>query len=378
MHAKYKLLVTAAMFSGFAGSAAAQDIATWSPRSGQSLFQALGITTQYNQARSHIIIHAQKPVLIVENTAQRAVKARRRGHLPASPPFAGKDTSTRLGSISPLTDQSDPNQSRQVREMEPILKMAENQPTTLVMNEAIDETDETIEMSSLPQDEWAQVLAKFTSLDPQNLVRFDYGALQASKADTALLANYIEGLSRQKPSTMPENEAMAYWANLYNALTVQVVAQNYPVKSIRNIKSGRRKGPWKRNLVTVEGKELTLDNIEHDIMRPTYKTPLVHYMVNCASIGCPNLKTSPWQAETLEVDIEIAARAYINSSRGVVFNKNRVQVSRIYRWFKKDFGNSESGVLAHLMKYADADLHKRLKDRSKIDKYGYDWALNAP
>ena len=76
--------------------------------------------------------------------------------------------------------------------------------------------------------------------------------------------------------------------------------------------------------------------------------------------------------------MEIAARAYINSSRGVMFTKNRVQASRIYRWFKKDFGNSENGVLAHLMKYANADLQTRLKDRSKIDKYGYDWALNAP
>ena len=369
MHAKYKLLVTVAMFSGFAGSATAQDIATWSPRSGQSLFQSLGITTHYNQARSHIVIHAQKPVLIVENIVQSTVKTRRSGLLSASPPFADKDTATGLGSISPLPDQSDPNQSRQVGEMEPIIKVAANQ---------LAEASKAEVAPPLPQDEWAQVLAKFTSLDPQNLVRFDYGALQASKADTALLANYIEELSQEKPSAMPRNEAMAYWANLYNALTVQVVAQNYPVKSIRNIKSGRRKGPWKRKLVNVEGKDLTLDNIEHDIMRPTYKTPLVHYMVNCASLGCPNLKTSPWQAETLEADMEAAARAYINSSRGVVFNKNKVQASRIYRWFKKDFGNSESGVLAHLMKYADADLQTRLKDRSKIDKYGYDWALNAP
>ena len=225
---------------------------------------------------------------------------------------------------------------------------------------------------------WADVLKNHAYPSSDGLLRFDYAGLQASAVDTANLAKYIKHLSGQTPSTMARNEAMAYWANLYNALTVQVVAQNYPMGSIRDIKSGGRKGPWRRKLVTIEGKMLTLDNIEHDIMRPTFNTPLVHYMVNCASIGCPNLKAVPWQAQTLDADLAAAARAYINSPRGVKILGGKVSASKIYKWFKKDFGNNAAGVLAHMRRYANADLRNKLDGHTKIDKYTYDWGVNAP
>ena len=225
---------------------------------------------------------------------------------------------------------------------------------------------------------WRNVLVNHTNKSPDGLVRFDYAGLQASPNDTAALDQYIQELAAQKPSTFERKEAMAYWANLYNALTVQIVAENYPVTSIRKIKSGLLPGPWKKKLVTVEGEKLSLDNIEHDIMRPTYQTPLVHYMVNCASIGCPNLKETPWQAETLDADLDVAARAFINSPRGVTTDKGRLQVSSIYKWFQKDFGGNQQGVLEHLAQYADEDVAAKLLGRSKIDKFDYDWDINAP
>ena len=234
-----------------------------------------------------------------------------------------------------------------------------------------------------PQNYWAFILDRYIShnndgLDNGGLAQFDYAKLKNTPADMDGLNAYITHMTQQKPSELSRNDAMAYWANFYNALTVQVVTQNYPVKSIRKIKSGYRAGPWKRKLVTVEGNELSLDNIEHDILRPTYKTPLVHYMVNCASIGCPNLKATPWQGATLIADQEAAARAYINSSRGVKISDNRLQVSKIYKWFKVDFGDNTAGVLAHLSEYAATDLRAALEGRRKIDKYTYDWAVNAP
>jgi len=230
---------------------------------------------------------------------------------------------------------------------------------------------------------WRDILDRYTQDGDAGLTRFDYAGLSASVEDTANLAKYIDHMAAQTPSTFAPDDAIAYWANLYNALTIQIVAENYPVKSIRKIKSGYRAGPWKRKLVMVEGNELSLDNIEHDILRPTYQTPMVHYMVNCASIGCPNLKTTPWQSATLAADQEAAARAYINSPRGVKLNKGRLQVSSIYKWFKADFGGDAAGVLAHLNTYADADLRAALagrwkEGRRKIDKYSYDWAVNAP
>ena len=225
---------------------------------------------------------------------------------------------------------------------------------------------------------WAHILKTYVRSDKSVLNRFDYAALKANPKDMASLDGYLKHAASRRPSKMSKDAAMAYWANLYNALTVQVVTQNYPVTSIRKIRTGFRAGPWRRDLITVEGKTLTLDNIEHDIMRPTYKTPLVHYMVNCASIGCPNLKATPWTAATLTQDQEAAARVFINSPRGAVIDGDRLQVSSIYKWFKKDFGGTEAGVLSHLRTYANPELAMALKRRKKIDKYAYDWDVNAP
>ena len=224
---------------------------------------------------------------------------------------------------------------------------------------------------------WAKILKSYTRQDKQGLVRFNYAGLSGNVDDMASLGTYIDDLSKSAPSTMSPAQEIAYWANLYNALTVQVVAENYPVESIREIKSGLFKsGPWGLQLVEVEGKSLTLDNIEHDIMREKFTTPLVHYMVNCASVGCPNLKPTPWTAAGLQEDQQSAARAFINSPRGAMLDGGRLQVSSIYNWFDEDFGGNETGVIAHLRKYATGQLSTALAKRDKIDKYRYNWDLN--
>jgi hypothetical protein len=122
---------------------------------------------------------------------------------------------------------------------------------------------------------------------------------------------------------MSAAEAFAYWANLYNALTLDVVLNAYPVTSIRNIKSRGAGfdlkalfGPWRTKLVTVAGRRLSLDDIEHEIMRPTFRDPRVHYAVNCAAVGCPNLWPQVWPANSLNHDLDRAARTYVNDPRG--------------------------------------------------------------
>jgi len=226
------------------------------------------------------------------------------------------------------------------------------------------------------QNAWGAILKKYAKTDPEGLVRFNYEALKDSPQNMEKLVTYIDTLSAQKPSTFERKQAMSYWANLYNAVTVLVVVENYPVSSILKIRSGLRPGPWKRKLVTVEGKKLSLDNIEHDIMRPTYKTPLVHYMVNCASIGCPNLKPTPWSVENFDAELDIAARAYINSPRGVQIIDGKITASKIYKWFKEDFGGNQAGVLTHVREYADPALLSKLEGKTKIKSYVYDWKIN--
>jgi len=233
------------------------------------------------------------------------------------------------------------------------------------------------EEADMPADPWTQILQAYTVKDG-SLVRFDYAALSKNTEHMGVLKNYIDDLAGQKPSSMSCEEGLAYWANLYNALTVQVVAENWPVKSIKEIKSGTfTAGPWKRDIVTVEGRTLSLDGIEHDTMRKTWDEPRIHYMVNCASVGCPNLMQKAWSADTLEADMNAAAADYINSNRGGIVSGNSVKISSIFKWYKEDFGGNNSGIIAHMKKYATGDKKAALEGVSKVSGDEYDWSVNA-
>ena len=373
------LLTASAIAIGLAGTASVQA-ALWSPDSGISLFQPLSINTPTHQARSQILPASNKKLKIVRTASDFPVNSPVSGnvsvHSPSTDNLLATDEMAGPKSASPSRASFVPQIAQKDGEADPVLVAQVKQNTTNSAQKQI--RKEPLEIGIPSSSYWGDILAHYTHAQTDGLSRFDYAALKASSENMKKLDAYISHMAKLIPSQMPRDDAMAYWANLYNALTVQVVAENFPVKSIRKIKSGYRAGPWKRNLVTVEGRKLSLDDIEHNILRPTYQTPLVHYMVNCASVGCPNLKATPWQSTTLAADQAAAARAYINSPHGVKITKGRLQVSSIYKWFKADFGNSEAGVLAHLNQYADADLRAALSGRHKIDKYAYDWDINAP
>ena len=225
------------------------------------------------------------------------------------------------------------------------------------------------------------LLSRYVLVSADGVNRVDYARWANSQADRAALDAYVEDLAAQRPSTFARDRAFAYWANLYNAITLQVVLDRYPVSSIRDIKSEglfdpkAYTGPWRTKRVKVEGREYSLDDIENDVMRPTYKDPRVHYSVNCASLGCPNLPTKPWAAATLDASLDAAARDFVNHPRGVaVIGPKKLKVSSIYKWFKDDFGG-DAGVLAHLRKYAGPKLLSALDAGATIAEDNYDWAL---
>ncbi len=225
---------------------------------------------------------------------------------------------------------------------------------------------------------WGQFLAIYLSNGSDGINRFDYSAV--SDADRAVLESYIEGQTALRPTEFSRNEQISYWVNLYNALTVKVVLDHYPVRSIRRIKYGRilASGPWGHDLVTIEGTDLNLMDIENRILRPVFDEPRIHYAINCASIGCPNLAAAPFMADQLEAQLDAAARAYINHPRGAHVVSGRLTVSSIYVWFKDDFGGNDRQVIAHLRQYADADLTAELEGITRISRHGYDWDLNEP
>ena len=224
---------------------------------------------------------------------------------------------------------------------------------------------------------WTELLQRYVGKGEADLNTFAYGKVSA--ADRAALGNYLQSLEAVEVTGYNRNEQLAYWLNLYNAVTIKVVLDHYPVKTIRDIDiSGfLRNGPWQKELVTVEDTPLTLDDIEHAILRPIWKDPRIHYGVNCASVGCPNLQTSAFTGDTVHDQLDAGATAFINSSRGVAVDSDgSVSVSSIYSWFAYDFGNSQKGVMTHLLKYANADLAEKLRKTGRIGDTHYDWALN--
>lgn len=221
------------------------------------------------------------------------------------------------------------------------------------------------------------LLARRARNSRDGIVRVDYAGWRASAADRAALTAYIAALSRLSPLSLTRTEQFAFWANLYNAVTLDVVLDAFPIRSIRDIRSGLLPGPWRRRLVSIGGVELSLDDIEHNILRQGWVEPRVHYAVNCASIGCPNLPLRAFRGATLGPALEAAARAFINTSRAVRFEGDELVVSSIYKWYAADFGGSDARIIAHLARYADEPLRSRLQAATRIGRDTYDWSLNA-
>lgn len=225
---------------------------------------------------------------------------------------------------------------------------------------------------------WATFLGRQVRPAPDGINRVDYAAVRGE--DRRLLDGYLALLAAIPVSRLARAEQMAYWINLYNALTVRVVLDHYPVASIRDIDISPglfSNGPWGAELITVEGEPLCLDDIEHRILRPLWRDPRIHYAVNCAALGCPNLQPEPYQRQALDRQLDGAAIAYVNHPRGVTIAADgSLTVSSLYVWYEADFGDDALGVIQHLMAYAAPHLAMRLQEIQTIDRDVYDWRLN--
>lgn len=225
---------------------------------------------------------------------------------------------------------------------------------------------------------WSEFLGRQVVTDDTGVNRIAYGRVRPE--DKGLLEAYIGDLEGARVARLGRREQFAFWVNLYNALTVNVVLEHFPVSSIRDIAGTwplLSFGPWKRKLCAVDGEPLSLSDIENRILRPIWRDPRLHYAVNCASVGCPNLRREAFTGARMEAQLDSAAREFVSGPRCVIEHDGRLVISSLYNWYAGDFGSGPTAVLDHISRYAGTSLMNVLRGARRIDGYEYDWRLNA-
>lgn len=231
--------------------------------------------------------------------------------------------------------------------------------------------------ASIDHSVWNRFLQTYVRVGSDGIARIPYGRVSAS--DREAVVTDLSRLANLPISAYSRREQFAFWVDLYNELTVKLVLDHYPVSSIRDIAVSPglfASGPWGKKLITIEGEALSLDDIEHRILRAIWRDPRIHYAVNCAALGCPNLQPSAFTAGDAETLLERAARDYVNDPRGAAVARERLTVSSIYLWYKADFGGTDRGVIDHLRRYAGPELAAALASIDRVSGGRYDWRLN--
>ncbi|EFL51986.1 protein of unknown function DUF547 [Solidesulfovibrio fructosivorans JJ]] len=205
--------------------------------------------------------------------------------------------------------------------------------------------------------------------------RVDYAGL---KTDEARLDAALEAMSRVDPAALSPQAQFAYYINVYNAWTLKLILEHYPgIRSIKEAGSFFR-SPWKRSFVRLRDGVVSLDDIEHGILRSRFHDPRVHFAVNCASKSCPPLADAPYRGETLDAQLDAATKAFINNPKNTFFKDGALHVSRIFDWYGEDFGGA-TGVWTFIRRFADPALAREMDaaPRHELVYDPYDWSLNG-
>ncbi|MCG8326848.1 MAG: DUF547 domain-containing protein [Chitinophagales bacterium] len=195
--------------------------------------------------------------------------------------------------------------------------------------------------------------------------------------DSNRLNQYLDILNESHPNEKhwSREERLAYWINAYNAYTVKLIVDHYPTKSIRDIKNGIPfvNSVWDIKFIEIEGQKYDLNNIEHGIIRSRFDEPRIHFAVNCASISCPNLANYAYTPEKLDAQLTQAAKAFITDESKNKLSKDKVQLSKIFSWYRGDFKEDGKNIIDYINQYAPIEIEKR----AKIEYLDYNWGVNG-
>lgn len=231
-----------------------------------------------------------------------------------------------------------------------------------------------------PQQEIDQSHAAFTAILKKYIrnEKVDYASLKKNPGELNTYLDTLAAVPKSSFKKWDEDQQMAFLINVYNANTLKLIVDHYPLKSIKDI-GNVLKGPWKQEVVRLFGKLETLDHVEHDLLRGNYKDPRIHFAVNCASIGCPSLRAEAFQTAKLDAQLEEQGRAFLRDK-----SKNRLDaanktlnLSPIFDWFEGDFTAKSGTVEKFILPYvSDADRKVLEKGGLAIKYTDYNWNLN--
>lgn len=189
------------------------------------------------------------------------------------------------------------------------------------------------------------------------------------KSELSKLKNYIYSLGKNPvKDTWTKNEELAYWYNIYNAGTVYLIAKNYPLNSIKDIANGK---PWDKKFIPYGAEKISLNKIEHEIVREKFDEPLVHVSFNCAAISCPILLNEAFVPEKLDQQMRSQAKKWVNDPTKNKINSNPIKISQLFKWYKGDFEKS-GGAIQFINKYSNT----KVKKSTSIEYMEYNWDLN--
>lgn len=215
--------------------------------------------------------------------------------------------------------------------------------------------------------QWDKLLKKH--VDAKGMVNY-----KGFKQDKSELNAYLKLLSENPPQkNWSKEDQMAYWINAYNAFTVDLILQKYPVKSIKDIAGNIYKvnTPWDIKFITIGGKKYDLNNIEHGILRKKYNDPRIHFALVCASISCPRLRYDAYTGAQLNAQLEDAGRDFLNDRSKNRISADKADLSQYFSWYKGDFTKNGS-LVDFINKYSQT----KINSSTKIGSIDYNWSLN--
>lgn len=271
----------------------------------------------------------------------------------------GYHLNTSLEVSKDATPNKEMNVSKEVSSQSVVMSNDTKEKADIIERTQPEETKTPVAKVAIDHSIWNGLLTKY--VDSNGGVNY-----QGMQSDINQLNSYLKSIADTDISKSSSKEQLAYWINAYNAHTIKLILDNYPVASIMDIQGGKA---FDSKWISINGEKLSLNDIENKKIRPVFNEPRIHFAVNCAAKSCPPLMNKAWTAASLEQDLTDRTIAFVNNTKYNKIEASEVKISKIFEWYASDFPSS---IVSYLKKYSNNSLN----NDASVKYLEYDWTLN--